>query len=43
MSLDCCLSLQGLLPNMLKLAPSAGISWFVFEEAKRQLGLKVQI
>eukprot|EP00891_Asterochloris_glomerata_P006722 jgi/Astpho2/6722/Aster-06741 len=34
---------RGLLPNMLKLAPSAGISWFVFEEAKRQLGLKVQI
>ena len=41
--LGCCLSLQGLLPNMIKLAPSAGISWFVFEEAKRQLGLRAQI
>lgn len=28
------LLLQGLLPNMLKLAPAAGISWAVFEEMK---------
>jgi solute carrier family 25 (mitochondrial phosphate transporter), member 23/24/25/41 len=27
------------LPNLLKMAPCAGISWFVFEETKSALGL----
>ncbi len=30
---------QGLLPNLIKLAPAAGISWYVFEETKRALGV----
>jgi solute carrier family 25 (mitochondrial phosphate transporter), member 23/24/25/41 len=30
---------KGVLPNLLKLAPAAGISWFVFEEVKRVLGV----
>jgi len=29
----------GVLPNLLKMAPCAGISWFVFEETKSSLGL----
>ena len=31
--------LQGLLPNLIKLAPAAGISWYVFEETKLLLGV----
>jgi solute carrier family 25 phosphate transporter 23/24/25/41 len=31
--------LQGLLPNLIKLAPAAGISWYVFEEAKMLMGV----
>uniref|UniRef100_A0A6U0VR38 Mitochondrial carrier protein n=1 Tax=Polytomella parva TaxID=51329 RepID=A0A6U0VR38_9CHLO len=30
---------KGLLPNILKLAPAAGISWYVFEETKLVLGV----
>jgi len=30
---------QGILPNLAKVAPAAGISWFVFEEAKRAMGM----
>lgn len=30
---------KGLLPNLIKLAPAAGISWYVFEEAKLALGV----
>eukprot|EP00803_Ostreobium_quekettii_P009318 evm.model.scf_426.11 EVM.evm.TU.scf_426.11 scf_426:76755-83101(-) len=30
---------KGLLPNMLKLAPAAGISWFVFEKTKQFFGV----
>jgi len=30
---------KGLLPNLLKLAPAAGISWYVFEETKLLLGV----
>lgn len=30
---------QGLLPNLIKLAPAAGISWYVFEETKMLLGV----
>jgi solute carrier family 25 phosphate transporter 23/24/25/41 len=30
---------QGVLPNLVKLAPAAGISWFVFEETKLALGV----
>lgn len=33
------LLLQGVLPNMIKLAPAAGISWYMFEEVKRFLGV----
>lgn len=33
------LSVQGLLPNLIKLAPAAGISWYVFEETKLLLGV----
>lgn len=29
---------QGLLPNICKLAPAAGIGWYVFEETKILLG-----
>ena len=28
---------KGLVPNLMKIAPAAGISWFVFEESKRIL------
>ncbi len=30
---------QGILPNLAKVAPAAGISWFVFEETKRAMGM----
>lgn len=30
---------KGLLPNLVKLAPAAGISWYVFESTKRLLGV----
>lgn len=30
---------KGVLPNLLKLAPAAGISWYVFEETKALLGV----
>lgn len=36
------LGMQGVLPNMIKLAPAAGISWFMFEEVKRMLGVDVR-
>lgn len=28
---------KGLTPNLMKIAPAAGISWYVFEESKRIL------
>ena len=31
---------KGLLPNLIKLAPAAGISWYVFEETKVLLGIE---
>lgn len=30
---------KGITPNLAKMAPAAGISWFVFEEVKKMLGL----
>eukprot|EP00879_Flechtneria_rotunda_P027629 GHRR01029605.1.p1 GENE.GHRR01029605.1~~GHRR01029605.1.p1 ORF type:complete len:218 (+),score=55.67 GHRR01029605.1:1316-1969(+) len=30
---------KGLVPNLIKLAPAAGISWYVFEETKILLGV----
>jgi solute carrier family 25 phosphate transporter 23/24/25/41 len=33
---------RGILPNMIKLAPAAGISWFTFEEVKRVLGVDMR-
>jgi len=36
------MAMQGVLPNMIKLAPAAGISWFMFEEVKRMLGVDVR-
>ncbi|KAJ9523579.1 hypothetical protein QJQ45_007255 [Haematococcus lacustris] len=30
---------KGLVPNILKLAPAAGLSWWVFEETKLALGM----
>ncbi|KXZ47058.1 hypothetical protein GPECTOR_38g295 [Gonium pectorale] len=30
---------KGLVPNLLKLAPAAGIGWYVFEETKLVLGV----
>lgn len=30
---------KGLLPNFIKLAPAAGLSWLVFEWTKQILGL----
>jgi solute carrier family 25 phosphate transporter 23/24/25/41 len=30
---------KGLVPNLFKLAPAAGISWYVFESTKRLLGV----
>lgn len=35
------LCVQGVVPNLLKVAPAAGISWFTFEEVKRALGVDV--
>ena len=32
---------KGLLPNLLKLTPAAGISWFVFEKTKLALGISI--
>lgn len=32
-------SAQGILPNLAKVAPAAGISWFVFEEVKLLFGV----
>lgn len=32
---------KGVLPNLIKVAPAAGISWFTFEEVKRILGVDV--
>lgn len=34
-----CLYVQGLLPNLIKLAPAAGLSWYVFEETKLLMGV----
>ena len=34
-----CSASQGILPNLAKVAPAAGISWFVFEETKRMMGM----
>ncbi len=31
--------LQGAFPNLFKLAPAAGLSWFTFEQIKRFLGV----
>jgi len=33
---------QGSMTNLAKLAPAAGISWFVFEETKVMLGLSMR-
>ena len=33
---------KGLLPNFIKLAPAAGLSWLVFEWTKQFLGLNGQ-
>lgn len=33
---------KGVLPNLAKVAPAAGVSWFVFEEVKRALGTDVR-
>lgn len=33
---------QGAGTNLCKLAPAAGISWFVFEETKLALGVDVR-
>lgn len=30
---------KGIIPNLIKLAPAAGISWYVFEGTKRALGV----
>ena len=30
---------KGLLPNLMKMAPAAGISWYLFEETKLALGV----
>lgn len=38
----CVVAMQGVLPNMIKLAPAAGISWFMFEEVKRMLGVDIR-
>ncbi len=32
-------AMQGILPNLAKVAPAAGISWFVFEETKCMMGM----
>ncbi len=33
---------KGLLPNLLKLAPAAGISWYTFEKAKILMGIDIR-
>ena len=33
---------KGIIPNLLKLAPAAGISWYVFEETKVLLGVDIR-
>lgn len=33
---------KGILPNLLKLAPAAGISWYTFEKAKLLLGIDIR-
>ena len=30
---------KGIVPNLFKLAPAAGISWYIFEETKLLLGV----
>ncbi len=40
---DCAGLYKGLIPNILKLAPAAGVSWYVFEETKRWLGLDPRV
>ena len=30
---------KGLLPSTLKVGPAVGVSWIVYEEAKRKLGV----
>ena len=30
---------KGLLPSILKVGPAVGVSWFVYEDAKRRLGV----
>ncbi len=34
---------KGLLPNIFKLAPAAGVSWYIFEETKRWMGLDPRV
>ncbi len=34
---------QGMMPNLVKVAPAAGISWFVFEEVKRLMGMSPRV
>ena len=34
---------QGILPNLVKVAPAAGISWFVFEEVKLLMGMNPRL
>ena len=33
---------KGIIPNLLKLAPAAGISWYTFEKTKILLGIDVR-
>lgn len=33
---------KGILPNIMKLAPAAGISWYTFEKAKLMLGIDIR-
>jgi solute carrier family 25 phosphate transporter 23/24/25/41 len=30
---------KGLLPSILKVGPAVGVSWIVYEDAKRRLGV----
>lgn len=34
---------QGMMPNLVKVAPAAGISWFIFEEVKRLMGMSPRV
>ena len=34
---------QGIVPNLVKVAPAAGISWFVFEEVKMLMGMNPRV